>query len=314
MTAALWRSDRADFVVDAALSRTTSHYWDFGDAPDADLHATNSEVSEYRSKFRLDKIGFSVFHRDTAALTAITSGEPGARRSETEARVSLEFADWRERLGGAGGTGRLLPLPDSIWVGTNSGALVENDAAATLRQSVNKLSLGATRNFAFGTLNASYWQTAAAPMLGSADLSRGVGHGVDLGSTLHFGAWGVSGNVSFANNQTLAAGNDSQADSFNCAFFVTWKAPLRVDIKAGVTTNAWQNALVDFDRLERNNSFRYQLALDLSQLASSSLAQKNVQLKLLASIDGNQSRSQADYVNATGDVFTGLQFAVPLHP
>jgi len=314
VTAALWRSDRTQFDVDAALSRTTSDYWDFGDAPDADLHANNSEVAEYRSKFRLDKIGVSLFHRDTTALTGINAGEPGARRAETEARVSLDVAGWRERLGGLAGNGRLLPLPDSVWVGTNSGALVENDAAATLRQSVNKLSLGATRSFAFGTLNASYWQTAAAPMAGSADASRGAGHGVDLGSNVHFGAWGVSGNVSFANNQVLAAGNDSEADSFNCAFFLTWKAPLKVDIKAGVTTNAWQNALVDFDRMERNNSFRYQLALDLSQLASSSLAQKNVQLKLLASIDGNQSRSQAEYVNSTGDVFTGLQFALPLHP
>jgi hypothetical protein len=314
VTAQLWRSDRADVDVDAALSRTTSNYWDFGDAPDADLHANNSAVSQYRSKLRLDRLGFSVFHRDSTALTGATAGEAGPRRAETEAKVSLDVSDWRERLGGASGNGRLLPLPDSIWVRIDSGALMEKDAAETLRQSVHKLSLGATRNFAFGTLNALYWETAAAPMTGSADLSRVAGHGVDLGSNMHFGAWGVSGNVSFANSQTLGLGNDSQSDRFACAFFVTWKAPLRVDIKAGVTTNASQNALVDFDRLERNNSFRYQLALDLSRLASSSLAQKNVLLKLLASIDGNQSRSQADYVNATGDVFTGLQFALPLHP
>jgi hypothetical protein len=314
VTAALWRSDRADFDIDAALSRATSNYWDFGDSPDADLHANNSQVSQYRSKLRFDRVGLSVFHRDTTALTGAILGEAGAKRAETEARVSLDVADWRERLGGIGGNGRLLPLPDSIWVGTNSGALVQDDPVAIAHQAVGKVSLGATRSFAFGTVNASYWRSETEPLSASAPGYRGAGHGVDLGSNLHFGAWGVSGNFSFANNQTLVVGNDTQSDSFNCAFFVTWKAPLSVDIKAGVTTNAWQNEFVDLDRLERNNSFRYQLALDLSRLASSSLAQKNVQLKLLASIDGNQSRSQSDMVNSTGDIFTGLQFAVPLHP
>jgi hypothetical protein len=314
VAAALWRSDRAELDVDAALSRTSSNYWDFGDSPDADLHANNSQVSQYRSKLRFDRFGFSVFHRDTATLQGPDAGGIGPRRVETEARVGLDVTDWRDTLGGVGDHGRLLPLPDSIWVGTNSGTLVENDTSATLRQWVNKLSLGASRSFGFGTLNASYWRSMTEPGLGILAGYRSAGHGVDLGSNLHFGAWGLTGNVSFANNQTLAVGNDSQLDTFNCAFFVTWKAPLRVDIKAGVTTNAWQNEFIDFDRLERNNSFRYQLALDLSQLASSSLAQKNVQLKLLASIDGNQTRSQSEYVNSTGDIFTGLQFAVPLHP
>jgi hypothetical protein len=183
-----------------------------------------------------------------------------------------------------------------------------------LRQTVNKLSLGASRSFPFGTVNASYWQSITEPVLGTAAGYRAAGHGVDLGSNLHFGAWGLTGNVSLANNQTFSVGNDSQLDTLRCAFFVTWRAPLRVDIKAGVTTNALENEFADYDRLERNNSFRYQLVLDLSQLASSSLAQKNVQLKLLASFDGNQTRSQSDYVNSTGDIFTGLQFAVPLHP
>ena len=314
VAAALWRSDRADFDVDAALSRTSSNYWDFGDSPDADLHANNSQISQYRSKLHFDRFGISVFHRDTATLPGANVGQIGPRRSETEARVSLNVADWRDALGIAGNRAPLLPLPDSIWVGTNSGALVEDDASATLRQAVNKLSLGASRSFAFGTVNASYWRSVSEPVLGTLAGYRGAGHGVDLGSNLHFGAWGLSGNVSFANNQTLSVGNDSQLDTLSCAFFVTWKAPLRVDIKAGVTTNALENEFTEYDRLERNNSFRYQLALDLSQLASSSLAQKNVQLKLLASFDGNQTRSQSAYVNSTGAIFTGLQFAVPLHP
>jgi hypothetical protein len=315
VTASLWRTDRADFDVDAALSRTSSNYWDFGDSPDADLHATNSQISQYRSKLRFERFGLSVFHRDTFALPSDIIGEIGPRRSETEARLSLDVSDWRDSLNFAHDRAPLLPLPDSIWVGSNSGGLVENDASATLRQKINKLSLGATRNFGFGAVNAQYWQSVTQPMLGTSAQDRGAGHGVDLGGNLNLGAWGVTGNVSFANNQTLVVGNDSQLDTFNCAFFVTWKAPLKVDIKAGVTTNAWQNAFIDYDRLERNDSFRYQLALDLSQLAASSLAQKNVQLKLLASFDGNQTRSQTEpSVNSVGAVFTGLQFAVPLHP
>jgi hypothetical protein len=314
LTASLWRADNTDFAVDAALSRTSSAYWDFGDSPDADLHANNSAVSQYRSKLRFERFGLTVFHRDTATLPGDTLGEIGPRRSETEARLSVDVTDWRDRLSLANDRARLLPLPDSIWVGTNKGGLVEDDASAALRQKINKLSLGATRNFGFGSVNAQYWQSLTQPMLGTSLQDRGAGHGVDLGGNLNLGAWGLSGNVSFANSQTLALGNDSNLDTFNCAFFLTWKAPLKFDIKAGVTTNAWQNAFIDYDRLERNDSFRYQLALDLSQLAASSLAQKNVQLKLLASFDGNQTRSQSDLVNSTGAVFTGLQFAVPLHP
>jgi hypothetical protein len=314
VVASLWRSDRADFDFDAALSRTSSNYWDFGDSPDADLHANNSQISQYRSKVRFDRFGLSVFHRDTATLSGANVSEIGPRRSETEARVSLNLADWRDSFGMVGEQGWLLPLPDSIWVGTNTGAFAANDPSAMLRQTVNKLSLGASRSFPFGTVNASYWRSVTEPVLGISAGYRGAGHGVDLGSNLHFGAWGLTGNVTFANNQTFFVGSDSQLDTLRCAFFVTWKAPLRVDIKAGVTTNALENQFADDDRLERNNSFRYQLVLDLSQLASSSLAQRNVQLKLLASFDGNQTRSQSDYVNATGDIFTGLQFAVPLHP
>jgi hypothetical protein len=313
IAAALWRSDRADLDFDAALSRTSSNYWDFGDSPDSDLHANNSRIAQFRSKFRLDRFGLSVMRRDTSTLVAATAGGFEPSRSDTDAKISVDVADWRDEIGLAPVYRRLIPLPDSIWVSADNGLLNTNDASTILHQSVNKMSLGASRAFTYGSINASYWQSVTEPTRDTASGYHGTGHGIDLGSKLNFGPWGVTGNVSLANNQNFAVGTDNQENTFNSSFFVTWKAPLNVGIKAGVSTNLFQNEYVDYGSLERNNSLQYQVALDLSQIAATGLADENVQLKLLASFQGNQSRSPTDAVSNIGTMFTGLQFAIPLH-
>jgi hypothetical protein len=310
VTAALWHSDHTDLDFDAALSRTSANYWDFGDSPDADLHAANSQISQYRSKFRLDRLGFSVFHRDTAVLTGANLDEAGPTNSETGAKLTVNVADLRDDLGFVRGLSQMLPLPDSIWVGANNGALIEDDASQIVHQSTNKVSLGVSRNFGYGTLNASYWQSLARAERDAPMGYRQTGRGVDLGSNLSFGTLKLTGSVSLVTGQSFSTGDDNDLSTLGCSVFVTWQAPLRVDIKAGATTNSFENEFADYDRFERNSSFRYQLALDLSQWASGSLPQRNVQLKLLASFQGNQS----NFVNNSGDVFTGLQLALPIHP
>jgi hypothetical protein len=314
VTAALWHSDRSDFDFDAALSRTSANYWDFGDSPDADLHASNAQVSQYRSKFRLDRVGLSVFHRDTSTLVAPIAGEIGPSRSETEAKVSLNVSDLRDDLGFTPHYSQLLPLPDSIWVGANNGALTVDDNFEIVHQTVNKVSLGVSRSLGFGTLNASYWQSLARAAHDAPIGYRQTGRGIDLGSNLSFGALKLTGNVSLVNGQSFSTSDDSALSTLGCAVFLTWQAPLMMGIKAGVTTNSFENEFADYDRLERNDSFRYQLALDLSQWASASMPERRVQLKLLASFQGNRTLTQSNFATGTGDVFTGLQLALPIHP
>jgi len=313
LQAMLWRSDRADLDFDAGLSRTSAGYWDFGDSPDGDLHANNNRVSQYRSKLRFDRFGLSVLHRDASTLAAVNAGEIVPSRSETEAKVSLNVSDLREDLGLWRAYRQLLPLPDSIWVGANHGALISNDDFVVLHQAVNKISLGASRNIDFGTVNASYWQSATQPMGNTPAGYRAAGHGLDVGSSLNFGALGLNGSVGLVNQQTFSAGSETDMSTLNGAFFVSWQTPFGVDLKAGMTRNSVQNALVDYGRLEENNAFRYQLALDLSQLASTSW-QNNIQLKVLASFQGNQNHLQPIVANGMGNMFTGVQFAIPIHP
>jgi hypothetical protein len=309
ISAALWHSDRADLDFDAALSRTSANYWDFGDSPDADLHANNSQVSQYRSKFRLDRFGLALFHRDTSTLVA-PAGESELSHSETDAKLSLNIADLRDDFGFSPRYSGLVPLPDSIWVGTNNGALTEDDSSQIVHQAISKVSLGVSRNFGIGSLNASYWQSLARAARDAPIGYRQTGRGVDLGSNLSLGTLKLTGNVSLVTGQSFSTGDDTTLSTLGCSIFVTWQAPLRVDIKAGVTTDSFENEFADYDRFERNNSFRYQLALDLSQWASETLPQRHMQLKLLASFQGNQS----NFVNSAGDVFTGLQLALPIHP
>ena len=76
-----------------------------------------------------------------------------------------------------------------------------------------------------------------------------------------------------------------------------------------MATNSFQNEIFTYSGLEERHSFRYQLSLDLSQLASTAFAYRDVQLKVSASMQGNRNRSLANVTDDVGNVFTGLQLA-----
>jgi hypothetical protein len=311
VTAALWRSPRMDFDFDASLSRTSANYFDFGDSPDPDLHGNDSRISQFRSKVRYGDLGFSLARRDTVALLAQNEDGSHPGRSETEGRVSLN-------LGGLYGDLKLAPVyrvyfPDSVWVAANNGVLDATVASATVAQSAQKLSLGTTRNFGPGTLNVSYWTSDERSLRATPVAYHTGAHGLDIGSNLRLGAFALNGNVSFLGGQNFDALSDSAQNTVNCTFSASWKAPLGALLNAGVTTSSFQNEIFGYSGLEERHSFRYQLSLDLSQIASRTWARDNVQLKFSASFQGNRNRSQTEITDDFGNVFTGLQLAFPIH-
>jgi hypothetical protein len=314
VTAALWQSRQADFSVDAAVSKASPNFRDFGDSPEADLHANNRRISQYRSKFRFDRFGVSVVRRETAAVAPV--GADGVRPSQTEgeAKLSLSTADLRNDLGILGDYRSLLPLPDSVWLGESNGWMKSADTPAAASQTINKTSMGAIRAFGYGAVNVSYWQSVTRvsdPV--ATGYGRGNAHGLDLGSNLHFGPWGLSGNLSLLAKQDSMVGPDNEQNTRLRSIFATWRVPFGADLKAGLTTNSMQSEIFGYSGSNESNSFRYQLALDLSRLASTFLHQGNVQMKVFASFRGNQSRTQTDLVSNSDDTFAGLQLALPIN-
>jgi hypothetical protein len=309
IAAKLWRSSRFDADADASLSRASQNYWDFGDSLDPDLHMIGNRVWQYRSKLRFDRFGLAAAMRDTAALMS-----PGfrAERSEFDTRLSFDLSGFCDDLGIGAGYRAFSIMPDSVWAGANLAASNTVDASALALRTADKVSLGMGRNFGPGTINISYWESASRSAEPVPVFYRLDAHALEVASNLKFGALALTGNLSFLGGQTFDAGAASEQNTVNCSFAATWQAPAGFLLKAGVTTNSFQNEFFSYSGLEERHSFRYQLSFDLSQLASA-FAYRDVQLKLSASMQGNRNRSLANVTDDVGNVFTGLQLAFPFH-
>ena len=109
-------------------------------------------------------------------------------------------------------------MPDSVWVGANTAAANSVDAATFVPQTVDKISLGLGRNFGPGTINVSYWESAARSVDAVPIFYRLDAQAFEVASDLKFGTLGPTGNLSFLDGQTFDAGAASGQSTINCSF------------------------------------------------------------------------------------------------
>ena len=189
----VWRSDRSSLSVEGTSSRVDSGFQNLMQA----MQTRAEESQQIKSKFSYGRAGFFVGHRERLRLSPDT-GIALSRQSDIETGASLRLV--RPEEGGP----LLYLLPDSVWVSTNRGSVVQGDPLAYEARPMEKSSVGMTRAWGYGSVNMSYWQSAVDAPAAIAD-ERWRSHGMDVGGTLNSGRLSMSGNVSFYTADTMAA-------------------------------------------------------------------------------------------------------------
>jgi hypothetical protein len=208
----------------------------------------------------------------------------------------------------------LYLLPDSVWVSTNRGSVLQGDPQAYEVRPLEKSSVGMTRAWGYGSVNMSYWQSAVdAPSIAD---ERWRSHGMDVGGTLGSGRLAMSGNLSFYTADTMAALNNSAESNVNGSVFLTYSRAAWPKLSAGVTNYEYQSAFFNYGGLEQSSLMRYELGVDSTPLLSA-WRDPGAQLKFIASYQDNSSRSQwvrSDTASDLQNVFFGFKFTRSLLP
>ena len=299
----VWRSDRSSLSVEGASSRVDSGFQNLMQA----MQTRAEESQQIKSKFSYGRAGFFVGHRDAASLSPDT-GVALSRQSDIETGASLRLSDLRK--------GPLLYLlPDSVWVSTNRGSVVQGDPLAYEARPLEKSSVGMTRAWGYGSVNMNYWQSSVDAPAAIAD-ERWRSHGMDVGGTLSSGRLSMSGNVSFYTADTMAALNNSAESNVNGSVFLTYSRAAWPKLSAGVTNYEYQAAFLNYGGLEQSNLMRYEVGVDSTPLLST-WRDPGAQLKFIASYQDSNSRSQwaqADTATGMQNVFFGFKFTRSLLP
>jgi hypothetical protein len=298
----VWRSDRSSLSVEGTSSRVDSGFQNLMQA----MQTKSEESQQIKSKFSYGRAGFFVGHRDAASLSPDT-GIALQRQSDIETGASLRLSDLRK--------GPLLYLlPDSVWVSTNRGSVVQGDPLAYEARPLEKSSVGMTRAWGYGSVNMNYWQSAVdTPAIAD---EQWRSHGMDVGGTLRSGRLSMSGNVSFYTADTMAALGSSAESNVNGYMFLTYSRAAWPKLSAGVTNYEYQAAFLNYGGLEQSNLMRYEVGVDSTPLLSA-WRDPGAQLKFIASYQDNSSRSQwsqADTTTAMQNVFFGFKFTRSLLP
>jgi hypothetical protein len=299
----VWRSDKSSLSVEGTSRRIDSGFQNLMQA----MHTKSEESRQIKSKFKYGRAGFFVGHRDALSLNPDT-GLALSRQSDIETGASLGLSDLRKGP-------VLFLLPDSVWVSTNQGSVVQGDGLAYQARPLEKSSVGMTRAWDYGSVNMSYWQSAVDAPASIAD-DGWRGHGMDVGGTLNSGRLSMSGNLSFYTADTMAALNHSAESNVNGSVFLTYSRAAWPKLSAGVTNYEYQAAFFNYGGLEQSNLMRYEVGVDSTPLLSA-WRDPGAQLKFIASYQDNSSRSQwsqADTVTAMQNVFFGFKFTRSLLP
>lgn len=299
----VWRSDRSSLSVEGTSSRVDSGFQNLMQA----MQTKSEESQQIKSKFSYGRAGFFVGHRDAASLSPET-GIALQRQSDIETGASLGLSDLRKGP-------VLFLLPDSVWVSTNRGSVVQgDDPLAYEARPLEKSSVGMTRAWGYGSVNMSYWQSAVdAPAIAD---ERWSSHGMDVGGTLHSGHLSMSGNLSFYTADTMAALNSSAESNVNGSVFLTYSRAAWPKLSAGVSNYGYQAAFFNYGGLEQSNWMRYEVGVDSTPLLSA-WRDPGAQLKFIASYQDANSRSQwaqADTATGMQNVFFGFKFTRSLLP
>ncbi len=299
----VWRSDRSSLSIEGVSSRVDSGFQNLMQT----TQTRSEESQQLKSKFSYGRAGFFVGHRDALSLSP-DNGTALSRQSDIETGASLGLSDLRK--------GPLLYLlPDSVWVSTNRGSVVQGDALAYEARPMEKSSVGMTRAWGYGSVNMSYWQSAVEAPASIAD-EQWRSRGMDVGGTLRSGRLSMSGNVSFYTADTIAALNSSAESNVNGSLFLTYSRAAWPKLSAGVTNYEYQAAFLNYGGLEQSNLMRYEVGVDSTPLLSA-WRDPGAQLKFIASYQDNSSRSQWSQTDtATGmqNVFFGFKFTRSLLP
>jgi hypothetical protein len=301
----LWRSSRSSLSIEGTSRRVDSGFQTL-----AQTTPTKSEESQQlRSKFSFGRAGVFVSQRDALAL-APDGGAALSRQSDVETGASLGLSDLRQ-------SGSLLYLlPDSIWVSTSQGSVVQSSAVAFAARPMEKSAIGMTQSWDQGSVNVSYWRSAVEAPAAIPDEALWRGRGMDVAGTLSSGRLSVSGNLTWYTTDNLAAWNNTAESNVNGSLFLTWSRAAWPKLSAGVTNYGYQAAFFDYGGLETSGLMRYELGVDSTSLLSA-WADPEARLKFIASYQGNTIRSQwtQTYADAsTGDVFLGMKFTRSLLP
>jgi hypothetical protein len=299
----VWRSDRSSLSVEGTSSRVDSGFQNLMQA----MQTKSEESQQIKSKFSYGRAGFFVGHRDASSLSPDT-GIALSRQSDIETGASLRLSDLRK--------GPLLYLlPDSVWVSTNRGSVVQGNPLAYEARPLEKSSVGMTRAWGYGSVNMNYWQSSVDAPAAIAD-ERWRSHGMDVGGTLRSGRLSMSGNVSFYTADTITALNNSAESNVNGSVFLTYSRAAWPKLSAGVTNYGYQAAFLNYGGLEQSNLMRYEVGVDSTSLLSA-WRDPGAQLKFIASYQDNSFRSQWSQANTVTDmqnVFLGFKFTRSLLP
>ena len=302
----VWRSGRSSLSVEGLTSRVDSGFQTLQQT----TRNKSEERQQLRSKFSFGRAGVFVGQRESQAL-APDGNTALSRQSDIETGATLGLSDLRQ------GGPLLYLLPDSVWVSTNQGSVVQGDGVAFAPRPMEKSAVGMTRSWNQGSLNLSYWRSAVEGPAALPNESQWRGRGMDIGGTLNSGRMSVSGNITWYTADNLAAWNNTAESNVNGSLFLTWSRATWPKLSAGVTNYAYQAAFLDYSGLETSSLMRYELGVDSTRLLSA-WADPEAQLKFIASYQGNITRSQwaqSHYTDAsTGDVFLGLKFTRSLLP
>lgn len=301
--------------VDGVSNRIDPDYWELTKTPTSDpLQAKNRATRQLRSSLHLGRFGLNVLTRESSVLVTENESDFHPRQTEMGATASVGLADLRNDNRRSWEDPLLFWVPDTVWIGRNQGSLQSESPHTAAASTVENFSAGATRAWGIGDISFGYWQSAIeASPLASASSSWG-GHGFDLGGNLYFSNWLVYGNVSLYSADSMAAWNAMTEDSISGSLLVKWNPAYGPALSAGVTYYGYGLNMLDYEGLEGNNLWRYELALDFSRMATASL-NRDLQLKLFTSFRSNALQSQwanARYGDATGSVFMGFRFGLPL--
>jgi hypothetical protein len=299
----VWRSDRSSLSVEGTSSRVDSGFQNLMQA----MQTRAEESQQIKSKLAYGRAGFFLGHRDAVSLSPDT-GFTLSRQSDIETGASLKLSDLRKGP-------VLFLLPDSVWVSTNRGSVVQGDPLAYEARPLEKSSVGMSRAWGYGSVNMNYWQSSVDAPATIAD-ERWRSHGMDVGGTLNSGRLSMSGNLSFYTADTTAALNNSAESNVNGSVFLTYSRAAWPKLSAGVTNYGYQAAFLNYGGLEQSSLMRYEVGVDSTPLLSA-WRDPGAQLKFIASYQDNSSRSQWSQTNTVTDmqnVFFGFKFSRSLLP